>query len=232
MIKARFPKKLFLFSKKNSRGAPVYAANPWIQTTVDGKRRREHIQCLIDKSQKADELQSSITTLYHRSLSLLPAQITDNERWLAEYAKIFKRRDYLRSLQEEQGQKLSSLETQLDDIPDIDIQGLRSTEKYYRDQRDRFNAEHTRLETQIEGLRNEQPSLSAQLNNFLREQKKGNRILAQLEVTQDVKQVLENSYNRITNDELDKVSELMNTIFLEMIGADPEQNAIIQKAEN
>ena len=198
---------------------------------VDGKRRREHIQCLIDKSQKADELQSSITTLYHRSLSLLPAQITDNERWLAEYAKIFKRRDYLRSLQEEQGQKLSSLETQLDDIPDIDIQGLRSTERYYRDQRDRFNAEHARLETQIEGLKNEQPSLSAQLNNFLREQKKGNRILAQIEVTQDVKQVLENSYNRITNDELDKVSELMNTIFLEMIGADPEQNAIIQKAE-
>ena len=198
---------------------------------VDGKHRREHIQCLIDKSQKTDELQSSIITLYHRSLSLLPAQITDSERWLAEYAKIFKRRDYLMSLQEEQGQKLSSLETQLDDIPDTDIQGLRSTEKYYRDQRDRFNAEQARLETQLEGLQNEQSSLSAQLNNFLREQKKGNRILAQLEVTQDIKQVLENSYNRITNEELDKVSELMNTIFLEMIGADPEQNAIIQKAE-
>ena len=198
---------------------------------VDGKHRREHIQCLIDKSQKTDELQSSIITLYHRSLSLLPAQITDSERWLAEYAKIFKRRDYLMSLQEEQGQKLSSLETQLDDIPDTDIQGLRSTERYYRDQRDRFNAEQARLETQLEGLQNEQSSLSAQLNNFLREQKKGNRILAQLEVTQDVKQVLENSYNRITNEELDKVSELMNTIFLEMIGADPEQNAIIQKAE-
>ena len=198
---------------------------------VDGKHRRDHIQCLIDKSQKTDELQSSIITLYHRSLSLLPAQITDSERWLAEYAKIFKRRDYLLSLQEEQGQKLSSLETQLDDIPDTDIQGLRSTERYYRDQRDRFNAEQARLETQLEGLKNEQSSLSAQLNNFLREQKKGNRILAQLEVTQDVKQVLENSYNRITNEELDKVSELMNTIFLEMIGADPEQNAIIQKAE-
>ena len=198
---------------------------------VDGKHRREHIQCLIDKSQKADELQNSIITLYHQSLSLLPAQITDSESWRAEYAKIFKLRDYLLSLQEEQGQKLSSLEKQLDDIPDIDIQGLRSTEKYYRDQRDRFNADQARLEAQLEGLQNEQSSLSAQLNNFLREQKKGDRILAQREVTQDVQQVLENSYDRITNEELDKVSELMNTIFLEMIGADPEQNAIIQKAE-
>ena len=198
---------------------------------VDGKRRREHIQCLIDKSQKADELQSSIMALYHHSLFLLPTQITDSQRWLAEYAKIFKSRDYLLSLQEEQGQKLRGLETQLDDIPDSDIQGLRDTEKFYRDQRDRFNAEQARLETQLEGLKNEQSSLSAQLNNFLREQEKGDRILAQREVTQDVRQVLENSYSRITNEELDKVSELMNTIFLEMIGADPEQNAIIQKAE-
>ena len=35
----------------------------------------------------------------------------------------------------------------------------------------------------------------------------------------------------MTNEELNKVSELMNTIFLEMIGADPEHGAIIQKAE-
>ena len=35
----------------------------------------------------------------------------------------------------------------------------------------------------------------------------------------------------MTNEELAKVSKLMNTIFLEMIGADPNQGAIIRKAE-
>src|SRR5690606_26098592 len=58
----------------------------------------------------------------------------------------------------------------------------------------------------------------------------GARILAELEVTQDVERVLRNSYERITNEELEKVSTLMNEIFLEMIGADPEQGAIIRKA--
>ena len=227
----KIPQETIPVLEEKLKGTTCICGESLDPNDVNGKHRREHIQCLIDKSQKADELQSSIIALYHHSLSLLPVQITDSESWRTDYAKIFKLRDYLLSLQEEQGQKLSSLETQLDDIPDIDIQGLRETERYYRDQRDRFNAEQARLETQFEGLKNEQSSLSAQLNNYLREQKKGNRILAQLEVTQDVKQVLENSYNRITNEELDKVSELMNTIFLEMIGADPEQNAIIQKAE-
>jgi DNA sulfur modification protein DndD len=50
-------------------------------------------------------------------------------------------------------------------------------------------------------------------------------------VAQDVIKVLETSYEKITNEELKKVSLLMNDIFLEMIGADPEQGAIIRRAE-
>ena len=43
--------------------------------------------------------------------------------------------------------------------------------------------------------------------------------------------MLRNAYEQITNEELGKVSQLMNDIFLEMIGADPEQGAIIQRTE-
>lgn len=43
--------------------------------------------------------------------------------------------------------------------------------------------------------------------------------------------VLNSARERITNEELQKVSDQMNIIFLEMIGADPEQGAIIQRAE-
>ena len=70
-----------------------------------------------------------------------------------------------------------------------------------------------------------------QRENLLRQQRRGARILARLEVVSDVERVLKNSYDRMTNEELAKVSQLMNVIFLEMIGADPEQGAIIRKAE-
>lgn len=196
-----------------------------------GNRRREHIQHLIDESRRADALQSTITDLYFGSRTLQPDQVADEERWLAEYTKVVERRDELEIMREEQGKKLKALEAQLDDIPDTDIQGLRDTKRQYAEQRDRFNSDRSRYETQLEGLKKEREGLVAKRDNLLREQKKGARILAELEVTQDIERVLKNSYDRITNEELGKVSELMNSIFLEMIGADPEQGAIIRRAE-
>ena len=197
----------------------------------EGQRRRDHIQHLIDESLKSDELQSTITDLYFGSRSLQSDQLNDEERWLAEYTKVVERRDELEVMRKEQGENLKSLEAQLDDIPDTDIQGLRETKRQYTDQRDRFNADRSRYETQNEGLKEERKGLILKRDNLLREQKKGSRILAELEVIQDVERVLKNAYNRITNEELAKVNELMNAIFLEMIGADPEQGALIRKAE-
>ena len=201
------------------------------QNESDGLRRREHMQCLIDDSRKADELQSQITDLYFGSNPLQPEQISEDEFWLAKYTKVVERRDELEIIREEQGRILKALEAQLDDIPDTDIQGLRQTKRQYETQRNRFMEARVRYETQLEGLKRERESLVLKRDNLLREQKKGARILAELEVTHDVEQVLKNSYHRITNEELTKVSELMNDIFLEMIGADPDQGAIIQQAE-
>jgi DNA sulfur modification protein DndD len=197
----------------------------------EAMRRREYIQNLIDESRKADALQSTITDLYYGSRSLQADQIPDDERWIRLYAKIVERRDDLGIVREDLAKKLKSLESQLDEIPDTDIQGLRDTKKRYQAQRDRFHANLTQYQTKFEVVKQERENLVAKRDNLLREQKKGERILAELEVTQDIEHVLRNSYERITSEELSKVSVLMNDIFLEMIGADPEQGAIIQKAE-
>ena len=195
--------------------------------SVDGEHRRKHIQCLIDKSREANALQSSITDLYYGSSSLN----LDSNDWIAEYDKIEDRRARLDNLHNEQGKKLKALEIQLDSIPDTDIQGLRSTQRHYKNQRDRFNRDRIRDETLLERLPKEHGSLILQRDNLLREQRKGTLILARLDVARDIESVLKDSYDRMTNEELAKVSDLMNTIFLEMIGADPDQGAIIRKAE-
>ena len=212
------------------RGSTCICGETLDLNDTNGKRRRAHIQNLIDESRKADALQSRLTDLHFGSTSLQPDQVTDNERWLAEYAKVVERRDELGIMHQEQGKRLKALEAQLDDIPDTNIQGLRETKRLYMEQRDRFNAARSRYEAQLEGLRKEREGRVLQRENLLREQKKGARILAELEITQDVERVLRNSYERITNEELSKVSSLMNAVFLEMIGADPEQGAIIRKA--
>ena len=67
-------------------------------------------------------------------------------------------------------------------------------------------------------------------DKLLKNQEKGNKLFADLQIAKDILDVLSNSYSRITNEELEKVSKLMNEIFLEMIGSDPEQGSIIKKA--
>ena len=150
--------------------------------------------------------------------------------WLEEYKKVVERRDGLQNLRDQAGRKFRALEMQLDSLPDTDIQGLRETRRQYKDQRDRCLSNQSTFQTQLTGLRRECEDLEGVRGRLLREQEKGARILAELEVTQDVTKVLEGAYQRMANEELDKVSELMNSIFLEMIGADPEQGAIIRRA--
>ena len=189
-----------------------------------GEKRRAHIQKLIDNSQRADEMQEIISTLYFGERSGPSA-------WLEDYKKVVKRRDGIQDLRDEAGRKYRTLELQLDALPDTDIQGLRAVLREYKEQRDRCVSKRAGIETQLSALRRERETLESERNRLLREQKKGARILAELEVTQDVTGVLQGAYERVTNEELQKVSELMNSIFLEMIGADPEQGAIIQRTE-
>ena len=196
-----------------------------------GEKRRAHIQKLIDDSERADEIQEIITDLYYGAKQLQSRGNAESSVWLDEYGKVVERRDGIQALRDEAGRKLRALELQLDSLPDTDIQGLRQTRRQYKDQRDRYLSRQSALETQLASLRREREALEAERDRLLREQKKGARILAELEVTQDVMKVLQSAYTRITNEELKKVSDLMNSIFLEMIGADPEQGAIIRRTE-
>ena len=196
-----------------------------------GKKRRINIQKLIEDSQHADEVQKIITDLYYGAKPVQISGGAGSSAWLEDYKKIVHRRDGIQTLRDEAGRKFRALEKQLDSLPDTDIQGLREIRRQYTDQRDRCLSKQSSVETQLMGLQREREKLEVERDRLLRAQKRGARILAELEVTQDVMKVLQSAYERITNEELQKVSELMNNIFLEMIGADPEQGAIIRRAE-
>ena len=197
---------------------------------TSGERRRQHIQHLIDKNREADQLQSTITDLYFGSQSLQPSQVNEDDLWITYYQKLAGRRDELEAHRDEEGSALKVLEAQLDEIPDTNIKELRATKASYKDKRDQHNAAAAKDETRLEQLKEQRTELVAKRNNLWREQKKGQRMLAELTVAQDIEHILQQAYNRISNEELGKVSELMNEIFLEMIGADPNQGAIIRRA--
>jgi len=197
----------------------------------EGQNRRQHVCELIERSRKADEVQSLVTDLYFGSRSLEARPDDVDGSWTKQLAEVFKQRSGLQSLRDEEGRKFKSLEVTLDKLPDTDIQQLREVRRGYLAQRDRFGAEVSKIETQIAGIEKHQEQLVRERDRLLRHQKKGERIIAELAATNDIAAVLERSYDRIVQEELTKVSSLMNSIFLEMIGADPEQGALIRRAE-
>ncbi len=206
-------------------GEDLDAADPY------GRRRRSHIESLIQESRRADAVQELITDLYYGAKQLFPKGTERLASWRANYARVAKRRDDLEGLREKAGRQYRSLEDQIKLIPDTNLQGLRQSLAQYRGQRDRLLSTQATTETQLEGLRKERDSLERERDQLLRSKEKGARVLASLDVAKDVETVLKGAYDRITDEELTKVSGLMNDIFLEMIGADPEQGAIIRRAE-
>ena len=196
-----------------------------------GKRRREHIEHLIEQSRESDELQGSLTDLYYAAAQLQLDQATDSESWASEVKRVAVRRSELGRNREALASQLRSFEVQIDQLPDNDIQGLRDTLRGYEHQRDRFRDIQTKHDVQMENLREEARDLSRQRGKLLREQEKGTNILAELNVIQDIESVLKNSYDRITSEELARVSVQMNSFFMDMIGADPELGSNIQRTE-
>ena len=201
------------------------------QHSGDGQRRRAHIEQLISESQKSDEFQKCLTDLYYGSLALKPIETDHYQHWIAEHKKNVIHRDELETRRDELERELRALEVQLEDIGDTDIQALRAAKQDYISQRDSLSHIRIEHERELECLQERHRSRTASHNNLISKQRRGKGILARLDATGDIDQILKNSYNRITNEELQKVSQLMNTLFLEMIGADAEQGSIIQKAE-
>lgn len=83
----------------------------------------------------------------------------------------------------------------------------------------------------LEANRREIEEAEEKRKKLLQTDERGSKISAELEVAHDLQQILSNALETMKTTELGKVSERMNALFLDMIGADPSQRSIITKAE-
>ena len=156
---------------------------------------------------------------------------TESNTWLEDYKTVFEKWNDLEDQRNQAGRRFRTLEQQLDKLSDTDIRELRAKLSMYREQRDKDLRATTEIETKLTDLQKEIKEVQGKHERLLQKEKKAMHILSGLDVKKDVIKVLKSAYERITNEELAKVSELMNDNFLEMIGADPDQGAIIRRAE-
>ena len=192
---------------------------------LDGQKRRTHIKHLIDESRNSDAIQEKVTALYYGAQELLrPVQ---ERTWSDEYSDVFARRQRANVRCREYGEAEAAVETKIAALPDVDTQQLRNTRDHYRNQHTDAQSKEIRLNAQLETIQRDIKRDEAEREKLLQHDEKGMKIGAELEVVHDLQQVLTNALETMKTRELQQVSDHMNALFLDMIGADRSQRSII-----
>lgn len=199
-------------------------------STTNAIDRRKHIQHLIDQAQHGDATRTIATNLYFASGDLRTTLPTESY-WNVLYNGVAQKRDELHQTRSKLGELQASLEAELEQIPDVDIDALRRHRNECQRDRDKFNELRSRHRFNLENTSHHLLNMRNRSQALLRRQGTGQRLMAELEVAQDLENVLQNAYDRLANEELVKVSGYMNSIFLDMIVVDQEQGKLARRAE-
>lgn len=186
--------------------------------------RIKHIEELIKTSEGSDNFQKIITKLYYDTLE--ERNKNESQQWREQYEEISNIRDNLLREDESAGRSQTDIEQKIDSIGNIDIAGLKKTRSTYQKKRTEAIQKQTEAQTKLISLRTQKSDLIDKRDEVMKKKDKNAIFLAERDVISDVVGIFEGAFNQIKKEELDKVSNRMNNLFLEMIGHDPEQESI------
>lgn len=131
-------------------------------------------------------------------------------------------------LDEIQGQ-IKKIQTKIEAIPDNNLKELLKKQTDYNQTNIAFNTKITRYSIEVKNLKKELDFSKRLYENELKKEGKAQKYLKRLNVANDIKKVLINTYESVEKQEIPKVSELLNQLFIKMIKSS-EERGLIQKA--
>jgi len=186
------------------------------------------IKSIIEDQEKFSDSDDRITELRIEALKKLDKHGDGN--WIDQLKDIINRKDEKETLLENIQGQLKRIENEINAIPDSDIEFLRENKDAAQTARDsifrlleRARFDHSEDEKDLKRA-------NALYEGSLKEQGKAQALLLKLKVANDILLVLNNVYSDIEKEEIPKVSEKMNTFFLEMIRTDPKHKTLIQSS--
>lgn len=199
--------------------------------TDEGKEARDHIYKSIDKSRSSDAIQEVATSLFYRVRSVEYSGANDS--WLEKYTGASTIYQNTLSTLRDLELRLTSLKDDIKNIDDSCLQELREQQESLEAKLFKVNSD---LGTRISQISDaSQRKKEAEEDRKKVENKVGKNDVSgnKLKLSRHVQSIFVNIIEKLKNEELKNVSEEMNRIFLEMIGASPERNdlSLITKAE-
>jgi DNA sulfur modification protein DndD len=206
-------------------GETLSEANP------DGVERRNHIKAAIRQSMESDKRSQAATDLFF-SVRSEPIGELARSQWLAQYQADSRAatgwESQLRSFQKQ----IEALQQQIDGIDDSNVKELRNLERITRQKLEAHLARINELNGLIKDNEERKHDAVIEREKITKKLQKSGVSTSKLDTALLCQKVFQGVLETLRGEELLKVSTEMNRIFLDMIGADPEQNSLstIRKA--
>ncbi len=188
-----------------------------------GIEGRESVQRSIDASRKGDKVQEAGTALFYAVRS----ETFGSERglqWVGSYAS--RNQDYSEarsSLKSEQKRRIL-LKAEIDSIKNSSLESFRQIETSLEDKLSSSRITLGQRESSIKDAQERRADAEKERQTIEKRLNKTDTSSDKLRLSRTAQRIFNQISDRLKKEELNKVSDHMNRIFLEMIGSNPEEN--------
>lgn len=205
------------------------------QDLSPGSAARANVESLIETQRAIDQEKEALTALYHRAKSLVyehQAAAEGGGGWAVRFQQLSKSRLSNRRLLEGLKDEIKVYEGKIAGIDERVVEELRAQRDAYR--ADRSRKEEDRQEAELERRRTEEAvtELEKKWEQIKAANQKQRTVQKRITVSQDLASVIRGTLNELQTFYLHRVSDRMNDLFLQMVGADPKAaGGVFRKAE-
>ena len=240
MLTPVFQKGYELLNDLNARGVIPKAAVPVLQERLEQKQcicgtdlsegsdARKRVLSLIDKQREHDVQTEQLSSLYYRARGELENWKSSEIGWPELVADLERDRIATRDRIEDANRELQSVEAKLDKIDEEEIEIKRRNEKSSQSSLQQKNRELRDYEISLRDLDEKIKEFTRRQTELRRADERMADLNAELSILQDVESIVGGTLTDMQDTYLQRVSNRMNELFLDMIGSDPSQDAIYQ----
>ena len=196
-----------------------------------GKDKRSYIQKSITNSRESDAIQDAATSLFYSARSIKFDEAS--AKWLADFNNSTRSYFNLCSLIKDYRKKIAELNDDISKIDDSNLQNYRDMERNLELAKNASTSRLTELEFIIKDSTERKNDAGLTIKSLENKIGKVSNIGSFIRLTRKTREIFDNIIDRLKKEELKKVSDQFNKIFLDMIGADPTRNelTLIKRAE-
>ena len=199
----------------------------------EGTEARNNVIQLLETQRKVDEEKQLLTELYHRGSAAVRAySMPSSVGWLSEYEDLSKDRLASKKRLENLQNEIKSIELKIGAIDQSEIDELKKARDAYRASKSTKETDRQEVEINRRTCEARVVELEAKWEQIKAANQKQRAITNRIKVSQDLGAVVRNTLDDLQNVYMRRVSERMDMLFLQMVGADPTvAGGVFKRAE-